>query len=133
MSLNNLAGIYQAEGGYADAEPLFNRSLAILEKALGPNHPDVAQALNNLALLYDKQGRYTTAEPLYKRSLAIHERVLGPVHPNVALSLNNLAELYRAQGRYADAEPLATDLFKATCRRAGKLDPHSPTASPCRR
>jgi len=35
---DNLAGLYQAKGQYAQAEPLFNRSLAIREKALGPDH-----------------------------------------------------------------------------------------------
>jgi len=44
---------------YAEAEPLYKRSLAIREKALGPDHPDVAQSLNNLAVLYNTQGRYT--------------------------------------------------------------------------
>ena len=34
--------LYQAQGRYADAEPLYKRSLAIREKALGPDHPDVA-------------------------------------------------------------------------------------------
>jgi hypothetical protein len=37
---------------------LYKRSLAIYEKALGPDHPDVALGLNNLALLYKTQGRY---------------------------------------------------------------------------
>ena len=49
----------------------YKRSLAIVEKALGPDHPDVAASLNNLAVLYQHQGRYADAEPLYKRSLAI--------------------------------------------------------------
>ncbi len=40
---------YQYHGRYADAEPLYERSLAILEKALGPEHPEVATSLNNLA------------------------------------------------------------------------------------
>ena len=90
----------------AEAIPFAQRSLAIREKALGPDHPEVAQSLNNLALLYEAQGRYADAEPLYKRALAIKEKSLGPNHPNVATSLNNLAWLYQAQGRYADAEPL---------------------------
>jgi tetratricopeptide (TPR) repeat protein len=51
--------------------------LAIREKALGRDHPDVANSLNNLAGLYWSQGRYTDAEPLYQRSIAIWERVLG--------------------------------------------------------
>jgi tetratricopeptide (TPR) repeat protein len=45
---------------------LYKRSLAFLEKELGPDHPNVATALNNLALLYKNQGRYADAEPLYK-------------------------------------------------------------------
>ncbi len=83
-----------------------SRSLVISEKALGPEHPDVATSLNNLALLYYNQGKYADAEPLYKRALAIKEKALGPEHPSVATSLNNLAALYRVQGRYAEAEPL---------------------------
>lgn len=47
-----LAGLYQAEGRYDDAEPLYKRSLTKREKALGPDHPDVGQSLNNLAELY---------------------------------------------------------------------------------
>ncbi len=80
--------------------------MAIREKALGRDHPDVASSLNNLALLYDHQGRYADAEPLYQRSLAIREKALGRDHPAVAMALNNLAGLYRGQGRYDDAEPL---------------------------
>ncbi len=34
-SLNNLAKLYQAQGAYAEAEPLHKRALAIREKALG--------------------------------------------------------------------------------------------------
>ena len=51
-SLNNLAVLYDSPGRYADAEPLYKRSLAIGEKTLGPDHPDVAASLNNLADLY---------------------------------------------------------------------------------
>ena len=91
-SLNNLAELYRVQGQYAQAEPLYQRSLAILEKTVGPEHPDVATSLNNLALLYQAQGQYAQAKPLYQRSLAILEKVLGPEHPDVAASLNNLAE-----------------------------------------
>ena len=93
-SLNNLALLYDAQGRYAEAEPLYKRALAIREKALGPDHPDVAPSLNNLAALYDPQGQYAQAEPLYKRSQEIREKALGPNHPDVATSLNNLAVLY---------------------------------------
>lgn len=93
-------------GKYVEATAIAKRSLAIREKALGPNHPDVATSLNNLGELYRLQGRFTEAEPLHVRSLAIRGQRLGSNHPLVALSLNNLGELYRAKGRYKEAEPL---------------------------
>ncbi len=40
------------------------RSLAISEKTLGTEHPDVATSLNNLAELYRAQGRDHEAERL---------------------------------------------------------------------
>ena len=80
-SLNNLAGLYQAMGRYAEAEPLYRRSLAIWEKQLGPDHPHVATSLNDLAALHRAIGRYGEAEPLYRRSLAIDEKRLGATTP----------------------------------------------------
>ncbi len=73
-SFNNLALVYQAQGRFADAGPLYQRSLAIYEKALGPDHPDVGTSLNNLGELFYAQGRYAEAEPLYQRALAIREK-----------------------------------------------------------
>ena len=105
-SLNNLGELYVAQFKFDEAEPLYKRSLAIREKALGLEHPDMAASLNNLALLYHAQGKYAEVEPLFKRSLAIREKALGPENSDVAISLNNLAEIYYTQSKYADAAPL---------------------------
>jgi tetratricopeptide (TPR) repeat protein len=105
--LFNQAGLFLTERArYAEAEPLYQRALRIWEKALGPEHPDVATSLNNLAELCRAQGKYAEAEPLHQRALGIREKALGPEHPDVATSLNNLALHYRAQGKYVEAEPL---------------------------
>ena len=69
--------LYNA-GQYAEAIPLAQRALSIREKALGPDHPDLASSLENLAALYSTQERYADAEALYKRALAIRERIAGP-------------------------------------------------------
>jgi len=105
--LLNEAGYYlRQRARFSDVGPLYQRALAIWEKALGPQHPNVATGLSNLATLYRLQGKYAEAEPLYQRALAIDEKALGPDDPEVATDLNNLAGLYRAQGKYAQAEPL---------------------------
>jgi len=45
--------------------------LAIREKSLGPNHPDVATALRNLAQLYRATKRIAEAEQLEERAAKI--------------------------------------------------------------
>jgi tetratricopeptide (TPR) repeat protein len=104
--LNQEAASLYSAGKLPEAVPLVQRALAIREKALGPEHPDVAASLDALAGLYRAQGQYRDAERPYRRALAIREKTLGRGNPALVLSLNNLAGLYRAQGKYAEAEPL---------------------------
>ncbi|CAN0342697.1 unnamed protein product, partial [Ectocarpus sp. 12 AP-2014] len=98
--------ILQLMGKYEEAGTMYQRSLAICEEFLGPDHPAVATALNNRAGLFERQGKYIEAEPLYERSQAIQEKVLGPEHPDVATTLNNRALLLESQGKYIEAQPL---------------------------
>src|SRR4030095_7107088 len=79
-SLNNLALLYKIQAKYAEAEPIYQRALGIVEKALGPEHPSLASILNNIAELDRSLGKYTEAEAIYQRALAIREAKLGPVH-----------------------------------------------------
>ena len=104
--LNQVGFYLYGRAAYAEALPLYERALAIREKALGPGHPAVAASLNNLAELYRARGAYERALPLYERALAIFEKALGPGHPDVATSLNNLALLHYDQGGYERALPL---------------------------
>ena len=48
ISLNNLAGLLRDKGYLTAARPLFERALAIYEKALGPDHPTTAVIRKNL-------------------------------------------------------------------------------------
>ncbi|RUP51353.1 Tetratricopeptide repeat-domain-containing protein [Jimgerdemannia flammicorona] len=94
-SLNNLAALYNSQGKYDKAEPLYERALIIREKVLGSEHPDTAQYLNNLAIFYRGQGDYDKARLLCERALSIREKVLGSEHPHTAQSRRNLASCHR--------------------------------------
>ncbi|MCL1473437.1 tetratricopeptide repeat protein, partial [Argonema antarcticum] len=126
-SLNNLAYLYESQGRYSEAEPLYLQALELRKRLLGDEHPDVAASLNNLAYLYESQGRYSEAEPLYLQALELRKRLLGDEHPDVASSLNNLANLYYYQGRYSEAEPLYLQALKLIKRLLG--DEHPDVAS----
>ncbi|CAM9481721.1 unnamed protein product, partial [Ectocarpus sp. 12 AP-2014] len=89
---------------YTEAEQLYERSQAIREKVLGPEHPDVATSVNNRAWLLCKQ--YAEAEPLFERSQSVRENVLDPEHVDVATTLNGRAVLCHCEVRYSKAESL---------------------------
>jgi len=75
------------------AEPLYTRALSIREKALGPEHANVATGLNNLAGLYMKLNEPDKALPLYTRALSTMEKAYGTEDPRVAAIRNNLTML----------------------------------------
>jgi tetratricopeptide (TPR) repeat protein len=105
-TLNALGVSLAFAAEYVEAEALFRRALAIREKALGPDHQDVAASMNYLASLMRVKGDYSSAEPLFHRALAIQEKALGPDDLNVATTLNNLAFLLQKKGDYTGAERL---------------------------
>jgi tetratricopeptide (TPR) repeat protein len=90
-------------GRYEEARASHERVLALWEKTLGPEHPDVALALNNLAVVSESQKKYPEARALHERALALRQKALGPTHPEVANSLANLGSVLRHEGKYAEA------------------------------
>ncbi len=105
-ALNNLAELFQSQRRYADAEPLHVRSVAIIEKALGPDHPTVALTIGTLGSFLKSEGRLDEAESLLKRALDAGQKALGAEHPQVVGATVQLAELYGLQGRVAEAREL---------------------------
>jgi tetratricopeptide (TPR) repeat protein len=70
-TLNALAVLYHAQSKYAQAEPLYQRVLALMERTLGPDHPNLAATLDNYADLLHKMQREAEAEAAEARAKAI--------------------------------------------------------------
>ena len=68
------AGLYRAQGRYAEAEPLFQRGLAIREAALGSSHLALATSLESYAALLRETERTDEAEELEARAQAIRAK-----------------------------------------------------------
>ncbi|MEO6562351.1 MAG: tetratricopeptide repeat protein, partial [Nitrosospira sp.] len=122
--VNKAGKINHEMGRYPEARSFYEKALAIRERSLGPEHPNIAASLNNLAGLYHDEGQYAKAEPLFQRSLKILEKALGRDHPDVAVCLNNLATLYYTQGQYAKAEPLYQRSLKIGEKTLGPDNTH---------
>ncbi len=53
-SLNNLAALYDSQGKYSEAEPLYKEALEMRKRLLGKEHPQTIRIKDNLALLQSK-------------------------------------------------------------------------------
>jgi len=72
--VNNLAGNYHAQGKYAKAVPLYERTLIIYEKTLGPDHPHLAVICENYGNCYRGLGKEDEAEILETRAKTIRSK-----------------------------------------------------------
>jgi tetratricopeptide (TPR) repeat protein len=84
FTINSLASLYMNKGRYAKAEPLFQRALAIKEKAMGQELLSVANSLLRLASPYHTRGEYMESEPMFERALRIYQKALCQKHPTTA-------------------------------------------------
>jgi non-specific serine/threonine protein kinase/serine/threonine-protein kinase len=91
--LNDRALAQHLLRNYPEAQVLFDRSLAIRERTLPENHPEVASALSNSGYVRVKNGEYEGARLLLERALKIREDVLGPEHPMIVTTLQSFAEM----------------------------------------
>ena len=74
IDLINLAELHRAAGRYGEAEPLYARALAILEKSLPPNHPHQVQFRESYAALLDQLGRTDEASELRVQAEVIRQQ-----------------------------------------------------------
>jgi tetratricopeptide (TPR) repeat protein len=87
-----------------EAEKACRESQAVLEKVLGPEHPNLGESYVNLATLIERRGKIAEAEANYRRSLEVRKKSLGPKHPQVGQTLQLMGLFYLGQGRLPESE-----------------------------
>lgn len=116
-SLMGLAMTYTSRARFPEAEALFQRALAVEEKAFGVDHPETATALVGLAEVYRLQFKNDDAEPLFRRVVAIREKDKGPESFELAEPLSGLAATLSAKAEYDQAESMFERAIKLYERR----------------
>jgi eukaryotic-like serine/threonine-protein kinase len=101
--LNNLGGLFEIRGEREAALRTHQEALALKERALGRDHPDVGISEGNLSVVLTALGRNQEALEHVDRSIEILEKGLGTGHPDLATQLNNRGEILNALGRSRDA------------------------------
>lgn len=121
-AISILARLYQALGRYAEAETFAKRSLAIHQRDLPADHPNIVSDFGALGQLYQSAGRLDDAEPFLARALAISESAIDQDLASTGRALNNLAWLYQEQGRFGEAEPLVARSISLIEKARGQTD-----------
>jgi esterase/lipase superfamily enzyme len=99
----SLANNYLSQNLLDEAVTLYKRSLAILDKQLGPASAETVTVGAQLGAVFVKQRDYAEAEPLFKTAMAYYEQTKSTDDPNVSPILKSLHEIYLATGRQAEA------------------------------
>ena len=123
ITIGNLATLYRQRGRFDEAEPLFRRSIDMLEQTARPDGVSLMTALNNAAELYRSQGKLSPAEQMAERALNIAGRLskddVRRSHP-----LHTLACVYQSMGRAEEARRLFLEALDLRERSLGPEHPH---------
>ncbi len=103
-TLSNLANLLKSEGDVEASIPLFERSIAIWDETLGPNHPLLSTGYYGLGGAYQDQQNWPKAEKALLASNALDKASLPPDHPYVADGLVSIGQVRNGAGHYAEAE-----------------------------
>jgi tetratricopeptide (TPR) repeat protein len=102
------------EGHLVQAIEFHAQALALLEKALGPDHPDVARELNSVARLKAQNG-----DPRGAFDIAVRAESIGRAH--LRLTMQGLSE--RQALLYESTRPAALDLLLSLLDQGAHADP----------
>ena len=121
-ALDGVSVCYQGKDDLARALEARNRSLAVREKALGPDNPDVALSLQGIAYIALDQGNCDEAIRASNRALAIFDKN----HSSDKLRIDSLDAIGTCQtrsGKLADARAaLEKALALADAPGGGSID-----------
>jgi len=104
--MHTMSSVYDALGLYDDALPFAEQAVAIRERTLGPEAPEVAASLVRLGQTSANRGDYRDAVPLFERALAIQEDAFGPAAVELLDVLRDLGSALTNLGDYDAARPI---------------------------
>ena len=90
----------------AEAEPLYQRALKVLEQAVDAKPLAVVAVLQQLGLAQAAQGKLTEAELTLRRGLGVAEAALRPAHEGIVTIAISLGDVLVVRQNFGEAETL---------------------------
>ncbi|MBA3502654.1 MAG: tetratricopeptide repeat protein, partial [Deltaproteobacteria bacterium] len=118
--LGNHGQMLTLAGKFDEAAATLERSLALLEKTVGPDHIETGNALAALADVYARLGQTDKSLAHAQRAHDVHVRTLGKRHPETAKSLFSIAMALEDQAKYDEAAVKLIDVISTLETALGK-------------
>ncbi|CAF1070498.1 unnamed protein product [Adineta steineri] len=100
---HQLGSIKDDQGKYQEALALYEKSIAIDQKTLPPNHLYLAFSYNNIGLVHNNMGNYPKALSYYEKALEIKRQSLPPNHLDFAKSYIFIGAVHCSMSYYPKA------------------------------
>ncbi len=117
---STIGNTYRRLGMLDKARTELTKSLELLDRKLGRDHPDTLFVLHRVANVYQDLGDASRAERLLREAFEKRRRVLGDDDPNTLDSMNSLAQVLQERGRLDEAETLFRSALERRRRVLGQ-------------
>lgn len=124
--LNNLGGVYQAEGRQEKAAGAYEHALHLQSRALGADNPALATTYTNVGVLREEMADYSAAEEALLNAYGIRAAKLPLTDPLLLTSLDNLVSFHVKRSQFDKAQAI---LDAAKRERMGKLGGDAPAVA----
>ena len=98
------ANLRRREGRDDAALADLQQALALKQRVLASNHPDIALSLLSIAAVDNDLGNHAAALVAASKAVDIFQNAYGSSSPQMAFPLGNRGESYELLGRYPEAE-----------------------------
>ncbi|MBY0405430.1 MAG: tetratricopeptide repeat protein [Cyanobacteria bacterium] len=126
VSYLELSGdLYCQQGNVQETSLRYQKSIALQEKTLGPDHPEIGRSKQHWARCLMQHKRYGEAQKLYQDMLSNREKASGPDSLKLFTPLVEFARFYKEQHKDKEAQAYyqrALDLYE----KQKKADPKNP-------
>lgn len=117
-TLHTLGTLAFTQRDYAQAEKLYQRELALLEKQIA-DQQQLAQPLASLGRIAHVRGQFDQAEAYWQRALTLREKTLGQNHPTAVFAIFMLGKLAQDRGQLVEAATYYQRAYEILARTRG--------------
>lgn len=119
-----LAKVLTLDNRVDEALALMGPAIEIHRRALGRDHPRVANASHDLGTVLFNSGRFASAAEPLQEAYDLRRRYYGDSHPNTVASLANLSGVYGMTGQHRLAVSLTLRVLELDRQNFGQDHPY---------